>query len=183
MEHQSWSVQNYYSYSCREAYLLAFNLLQVFLKSAFLMPAFLALFLYLLVAMLILVEWRFPGFDILGLCMVFTLILSLVIGVLSALLSFLATFSVGFLLHQLIPPVTLEVSQEGLQSSVSKRIKGLLFPWSSIKNISQRFNLIFIEYRHHFIPKCLVISPRVFKDQAEGERFYADLNYFWEQGR
>lgn len=184
MEPQSWSVQNYYSYSCREFFLLVFNQFKLLLKPAFSIPVFLVIFFYMLGATLILVAWRFPDFVTLGLCIGFSFTWALVTGVLYIVVFFLVAWLGGFLFHKLIPTLTVEISRDGMKCTTDlNRAKVVPSGWSSIQHISQRFNLIFIKYKRRFIPQLMVIPLRLFKDQAESERFYADLNYFWEQGR
>lgn len=175
MEHQSWSIENSYTY--REFLLLCFKVFQPFL-----IPAFLLLFFYLLIIMLIAVDWHFPSFDILGYCMGFTLILSLVTSI-TIIICLLPIFFLGYLMHKSLFPISLEISADGLRAKSLKRGVESLLHWHAIKKNSQQFDLIFVECRIIFIPQFIVIPFRLFTDQAEGERFYADLNYFWEQGR
>lgn len=175
MEHQSWSVQNSYTY--RDLLLLYFKVFQPFL-----IPAFLMLFIFFLVIRLIAVNWHFPEFSVLEACVGFSLILSLATCIALIIYVLLVTF-LGYLMNKSLFPITLEISSGGLRIKVLHKGVENLLHWPAIKSISQRFDLVFMECRIIFIPQIIVIPFRIFKDQAEGERFYADLNYFWEQGR
>ncbi len=162
MEQQSWSVENKLTF--RE--YLQFKLLYPKKKLLSLFCFLIAPCIYLYLAS--------PNFFGMGPIIFLSAFLALGIT--------LAAPCIEFSLIKKTFPVQLEVSSLGITTSAAHLGFSSSIQWPTIYRITRKCGLIFID--HKIVAKATLIIPlRIFKDQAEGERFYADLNYFWEQGR
>lgn len=113
-----------------------------------------------------------------GLALSFALVAPLLFGV------WLLICSLPWCLFcKFLPLIVLEISADGLTRKVPSSGYEALIRWPLIRGIYRKHNYIFIKYKVSFLPQFIPISYRIFTEPAEGERFYADLNYFWEQGR
>lgn len=76
----------------------------------------------------------------------------------------------------------LEISSIGIVSKTEKFSYERRIQWSQVKGIKMLFGIFFLEST--LKPGCCAFVPfHNFENQAEGERFCTDFNYFWEQGR